>query len=105
MQTAVPLHIMVYEQKGGPSPEDLARAVAMSGVLGEHGDELLFKSKKPGRTAELFNQTADAVAVLAFCPGGVSIFGQHFVGRVKPRKRSIPSGLLEASENFSKTKS
>ncbi|MBI5529371.1 MAG: hypothetical protein HY897_23850 [Deltaproteobacteria bacterium] len=46
--------------------------------LAEHGDDLLYRSKKPGRTADLFNQTAKAVALLSFLPGGVILFGTHW---------------------------
>jgi hypothetical protein len=90
IQASVPLHIMEMQAKGGPSEQDLRDARVFSGTLGEKGDVLLFGGKK-GEAAGLFNQLARSVAVLSFCPGGVILFGQHFTGRVKPRKRKLPS--------------
>jgi len=81
MGVAIPLHILELQECGGPSEDDLKYAHETSAILSEHGDKLLFKSKKKGETAEIFNRTAKAIAVLAFCPGGVTIFGQHFEAR------------------------
>ena len=78
MATAVPLHIMQLQDKGGPDDKDMERARAVSDKLGERGDVLLYGSDKKGECAEMFNETARAIAILAFCPGGVNIFGQHF---------------------------
>ena len=78
MDAAVPLYIMQLQEKGGPDADDMKRAQAVSGKLGEHGDILLFGGGKKGECAEMFNETARAIAVLAFCPGGINIFGQHF---------------------------
>lgn len=75
---AVPLCIDELQKKGGPTEQDFKEAQAFGQVLAEHDDDLLFKSKKKGRTAELFNGTAHALAVLAFCPGGVKAFGVHW---------------------------
>lgn len=78
MQMAVPLHVLQLKEKGGPTASDMAKAEESSGMLGERGDVLLFGGGKKGECADLFNRTAHAIAVLAFCPGGVDIFGQHF---------------------------
>lgn len=78
MQTAVPLYIEQLREKGGPDRHDMERAQTVSGTLGERGDVLLFGGGKKGECAEMFNETARAIAVLAFCPGGVTIFGTHF---------------------------
>lgn len=83
LATAVPLHIWELEAAGGPSADDLASLPDISRLLAEQGDNLLFKSKKPGETARLFNETARALAILAFSPGGVTAFGQHWEGRRK----------------------
>lgn len=40
------------------------------------GEAILFRV--PGKTADGFNAIAEAVARLAFCPGGVRCFGMHF---------------------------
>ena len=78
MQAAVPLHVLQLKDKGGPDAADMAKAKESSDMLGERGDVLLFGGGKKGECADLFNRTAHAIAVLAFCPGGVDIFGAHF---------------------------
>lgn len=78
MATAVPLYIMQLQDKGGPDTKDMERARVISDKLGERGDVLLHGSEKKGECAEMFNETARAIAVLAFVSGGVNIFGQHF---------------------------
>ena len=75
---AVLLQISMMEARGGPSAEDRARARQSSEMLGEHGDILLYGGGRKGECADLFNRTAHAIAVLAFVPGGVELFGQRF---------------------------
>ena len=81
MGMAVPLHIARLKEKGGPDAADMEKAQGLSDVLGERGDILLFgggKKGKKGEVADMFNGTAAAIAVLAFVPGGVTLFGQHW---------------------------
>ena len=78
MAAAVLLYVMQLQEKGGPDADDMKQAQAVSDKLGERGDVLLFGGGKKGECAEMFNETARAIAVLAFCPGGIDIFGQHF---------------------------
>jgi hypothetical protein len=78
---AVPLYIAKMKEKGGPDDADRKKAQETSSILGERGDILLFgsgKKGKKGECAEMFNRTAESLAVLAFCPGGVGLFGQHW---------------------------
>ena len=56
----------------------MQKAQETSQILGERGDILLFGGGKKGECAEIFNRTAHAIAVLAFVPGGVEIFGSRF---------------------------
>lgn len=37
--------------------------------------------RKEGETAQAFNDLARAIALLSFCPGGVTCFGQHWETR------------------------
>lgn len=61
------------------TPEHRAEQAQKSGQhIAEHGDVVLYKSKKKGETAEAFNQLAVGLAVLAFAPGGVRFMGLHF---------------------------
>ena len=78
LQVAVPLHIMRLKEKGGPTQDDMKKAQETSDILGEHGDILLHGGGKKGEAADQFNRTASALAILAFCPGGVELFGQRF---------------------------
>jgi len=93
MSAAVPLRIMGMLEKGGPDDADFERAQRAGKLLGEKGDLLLFRSKKEGETARIFNETAHAVAVLSFCPGGITIFGQCFEGKLKVEKLERIRGL------------
>jgi hypothetical protein len=100
LQTGVPLRIMEMEHRGGPSDLDLNFAREYSSVLGSKGDVLLFGSKKKGECAELMNGLIRAVAVLAFCPGGVRLFGSHFEGHVAGRDMKKKWEELNADEKI-----
>ena len=76
LQLAIPLWI---EELRGRSWEHIeSRAKMCSDVVAVHGDNLMFRSKKKGDSAEAFNRLAEGIACLAFCPGGVKIFGNHW---------------------------
>lgn len=77
LSAAVPLWIMKFKEAGGPTDEQLSEIMSKTPLLlGEHGDALFFRAK--GKTAKVFNRTAEAIAALSFCPGGITIFGLHF---------------------------
>ena len=82
MALAVPLYISKLKAKGGPDAEDYKRATEFSSVLGERGDILLFGGGKKGECADMFNRTAEAVAILSYSPGGVTVFGSHFEAKL-----------------------
>lgn len=96
---AITLRIIEMKERGGPSEVDRQRAQEASNLLGEHGDLLMFsgKPRKGGiTTAKVFNETSHAIAVLSFCPGGVTVFNNTYDAstinfgafkKVKPRKR------------------
>ncbi|MFN6560024.1 MAG: BC1872 family protein [Nostoc sp. ChiSLP01] len=78
LETAVMLRIMEIRQMGY-IPDYLYEEARKTGdLIANCGDRLLFRSTKLGETAQLFNQAALAIAVLAFQPGGVEIFGFKF---------------------------
>lgn len=68
--------------------EDWLRLRQFGYRLAERGDILLFGGARPGETAELFNQLAEALAILSFLPTGVSFGHMHFDAE------QILSGLL-----------
>lgn len=85
LSAAVPLRIMEYKQRDGPTEDDYTRVRAFAWVLGEKGDILQFRGAKKGETAEVFNGLADALAVLSFCPGGVKFRGEHWEANPQPQ--------------------
>lgn len=87
---AVPL--WVHELQLTPLADLLARGPELAQVLAEKGDVILYRGKKKGESARAFNALAEAVAVLSFTPGGVTLFGIHFEnkhpehdGKTEPR--------------------
>lgn len=80
LQAAVPIRIaelkkMTLEQFDEYVNE---RRYLLVEIIGSKGDNILYRSKKPGETAAAVNDFAEAVAILAFAEGGVTIFGLHF---------------------------
>ena len=45
-------------------------------VIAAHGDAILYRS--PGRTAQVVSALVEALATMAFVPGGVDFLGLHF---------------------------
>lgn len=82
LSAAIPLRIAELKAKGGPDDDDYERARQYSRTLAERGDVLMFRGGKPGEAAELFNRLAEAVAVMAFAPGGITLFGDHWEAKV-----------------------
>lgn len=76
---AVPLRILELKARGGPSDDDIRSCRYISELLGEKGHLLMFRGKKRGETAEVFNQLARGLAILSFVPGGVTFLGEHWI--------------------------
>jgi len=76
LEVAVPLWIT--EMQKTPWPRLQEQGQACSQIIAEHGDNILYRSKKRGETALAFNALARAIAILAFAPGGVTAFELHF---------------------------
>lgn len=81
LSAAVPL--WVNELKNRDWSFLIERAKICSQEVAEHGDNLLFRSKKKGESATAFNRFAEGLAILSMAPGGVKIFGLHFECREK----------------------
>lgn len=75
---AVPLKIADLQRM--PWSMVQAQAKRCAGPIGWNGDQLLFRGRKVGRTAELFVDLVTGIAALAFGAQGVSIFRMHFHG-------------------------
>jgi hypothetical protein len=65
---------------------DLDQARGFATDLGSRGDVLMDGGKK-SEAADLFNRLAHALAVLAFAPGGVKVFGHYWKADPPPRRR------------------
>jgi hypothetical protein len=78
LQTGVPFRMLDIQQRGGPTDTDWGWARSFAQALGEKGDILLYRSHKKGETGHIMEQFINAVALLAFCPGGITIYGLHF---------------------------
>lgn len=76
LEASVNLRIAEYRQRGGPTAADFARVQEYVPMFCEHGDAFFFRQE--GRSAEVANAVADALATLAFVPGGVHAFGMNF---------------------------
>lgn len=80
LSLTVPLAIDEIRERGGPTDADRDFAAAFGRMLAHKGDVLLYGGRR-GEAAELVSQLARALAVLAYQPGGVSVFGLHFEER------------------------
>ncbi len=78
LSAAVPLQILQFYERGSVEPWEIEEARAFGHVLASQGDKLLYGGNKEGETADLFAGLAKAIAVLAFQPGGVPVFGHSF---------------------------
>jgi hypothetical protein len=87
LAAAVPLRLAELRTLPADELDDLlARWAGPDGLgsvtadeLGTYGDVLLYGDRRhPGRVAAYFAHLVNALAVLAFSPGGVSAFGQHW---------------------------
>lgn len=56
----------------------LPRHIAYSSYLASHGDNILYRSKTKGGTANAFNILVDSLARMSFFPGGVTLFDLSF---------------------------
>jgi hypothetical protein len=87
LQMAVPLRILALKKKGGPDDTDWWYLSDSGLRIAEHGDTLLFKTTSERARAEgwdsrtMFAVLANALAVLAFVDGGVTMFQLHWEAR------------------------
>lgn len=81
LECAVPLHIIELEKRSRSEIQTMATEASQA--IAEHGDLILYRGKKKGESAKAFNALALGVAILAFAPGGVTIFGLHFEAGTK----------------------
>ena len=78
LSAAVPLCIVAAQARGGPKDVDWQIVQETGDLLGAKADLLMFLGEKFGETARVFNALAASLAILAFCPGGVTFLGEHW---------------------------
>jgi hypothetical protein len=90
LELAVPLWISHW--RGSTPFTRTSRAAYCGEVVGEHGDVLMFRSRPvPARTleggiemeaipgtGEVFDRLAEGIALAAYQPGGIDLFGHHW---------------------------
>lgn len=75
LEVAVPMRIAEMRTLAEGDRQGLAAEAGQ--FIAEHGDDLMFRSKK-GRSAAAFSQLVTGLAALAFSPGGVTFAGMHW---------------------------
>lgn len=75
LEIAVSIRIAEIKQMGYIPSDWQFNAQSLVDDICHKGDQLLYGSQDKGETAAIFNQLARAIAVLAFQPGGINIFG------------------------------
>lgn len=83
LDAAVPLYIAALIDQGGPDDTDIEAARAFGRDLAERGDVMLYGGK-PGEASELADDCAKSIAILAFAPGGITVFGRHWEAGERP---------------------
>jgi hypothetical protein len=88
LQVAVPLWIERWRHASPRRRCD--RAIECADMVAAHGDAILYRTKGRARrlrdetdegapgTAEAFNHLAEGIALGAFQPGGITMFGHHW---------------------------
>jgi len=82
LDATVPSLIRELLEGGGPTDYHYQRLREHGCDLAEHGDAILFA--QPGKTSEAMNRLVEGIAILAFCPGGIRVFGCEFDARQMP---------------------
>ena len=94
LQAHVPPRIRYYLGKDGPSAQDVERVREYATDLGTFGDIILFPDGK-GKDKPHLEKLVDGVAVLSFCPLGVTLFGLHFdAANLPPEEEDELQALL-----------
>ena len=87
LSAAVPLQMAELKKAGGPSESAWDRVRAFAPVLAEKGDQLLCRGKE---TASLMSELIFCLAVMAFAPGGVKLFGERWEAAIDGKEGASP---------------
>lgn len=81
LEIAVPIWIHRFESEGWTPERRIEAAQRAAALIGERADLLIrepTKREHHDTRAELLNAIAAGVAAMAYCPGGVTVFGKTF---------------------------
>jgi len=78
LSAAVPLWIEQLRERPDLAEYLDTRAPEIAQIIASKADVMMFGSKKKGEAADVFNATAEGIALMSFIPGGVTIFDMHF---------------------------
>ncbi len=81
LSVMIPIRIKQLIDNGGPDTEDIEQALQLDDFLSIHWNTLLNyldSTYRNDETAQILNQLAESIAVLAFLDGGVSVFGMNY---------------------------
>lgn len=78
LSAAVPLRVAEYRARGGPSAADYDRVRGNAELVASGSDGAMYRGNRKGHAAKVFAAIADALAVMAFCPGGVRFCGSRY---------------------------
>jgi hypothetical protein len=91
LEATVPAVIWEIEERGGITEADYERVRAYAIYIGSHGDAILYHVK--GQTGPAMSKLVESIAVLSYCPGGITTFGLHFDGpEIARRLRQLSQG-------------
>lgn len=102
LEAAIPFWVLELQKRSDIWEYIQRKAPEASHALASRADNLLFRSKKKGETAELFNTLAEAIAFLSFLPGGVTVFGvkHDYEHPELPKSSLVPSELDQLKLNL-----
>jgi hypothetical protein len=98
LDTFVPLRVREILESGGVDSLMFERARGLAIEIGSHGDAILFSVKR--KTSEMMGKLVEAVAVLSFAPGGITIFGLHFDAEELRKLWEFPELEPDGRPNF-----
>ena len=87
LSASVPLRISEVREAGPYAWREAlyANREEWANIIASKGDRLIFRAKK-GESAKVFNAVTNALAHMAFFPGGVTAFDLHFEAHFKLHK-------------------
>jgi hypothetical protein len=83
LDMAVPLWILRFQEYSFEDRLAAMKELDAGGDLCLRMEYLIHKGPKEGDSAKAFNDTAKVIALLAFQPGGVDMFGRHWESKRK----------------------